>query len=152
MLYCRWKLDKLDLKCTTLAQNMKIQYRFLQFTGPFVILLCLTPDDFTRQGRASWWERGKGESVSPYCTYMCGICLWDSHKRMLGKQLIYLVYTALRKNPTLWVGYFHNLTLTDWLKTNNFAGYQYSVTPPSRKPNYCNLEMQVSNFTPLWEQ
>ena len=22
------------------------------------------------------------------------------------------------------------------------------MTPPSRKPNYCNLEMQVSNFTP----
>ena len=99
---------------------------------------------------------GKGlkvnQSVPTAHTYMCGICLWDSHKRMLGKQLIYLVYTALRENPTLWVGYFHNLTLTDWLKTNNFAGYQYSVTPPSRKPNYCNLEMQVSNFTPLWEQ
>ena len=26
-------------------------------TVPFVILLCLTPDDFTRQGRASGWER-----------------------------------------------------------------------------------------------
>ena len=24
---------------------------------PFVILLCLTPDDFTRQWRASGWER-----------------------------------------------------------------------------------------------
>ena len=28
-------------------------------TGPFVILLCLTPDDFARQGRASAWERVK---------------------------------------------------------------------------------------------
>ena len=28
-------------------------------TVPFVILLCLTPDDFTRQGRASGWERVK---------------------------------------------------------------------------------------------
>ena len=26
-------------------------------TVPFVILLCLTPDDFTYQGRASGWER-----------------------------------------------------------------------------------------------
>ena len=26
-------------------------------TGPFIILLCLTPDDFTCQGRASGWER-----------------------------------------------------------------------------------------------
>ena len=26
---------------------------------PFVILLCLMPDDFTRQGRASGWERVK---------------------------------------------------------------------------------------------
>ena len=26
-------------------------------TSPFVILLCLTPDDRTRQGRASGWER-----------------------------------------------------------------------------------------------
>ena len=26
-------------------------------TAPFVILLCLTPDNFTRQGRASGWER-----------------------------------------------------------------------------------------------
>ena len=24
---------------------------------PFVILLCLTPDEFTREGRASGWER-----------------------------------------------------------------------------------------------
>ena len=31
-------------------------------TGPFVILLCLTPDDFTRQGRASGWERVKKEN------------------------------------------------------------------------------------------
>ena len=28
-------------------------------TVPFVILLCLTPDDFTRQGRSSGWERVK---------------------------------------------------------------------------------------------
>ena len=28
-------------------------------TVPFVILLCLTPDDFTRQWRASGWERVK---------------------------------------------------------------------------------------------
>ena len=27
--------------------------------GPFVILLYLTPDDFTREGRASVWERVK---------------------------------------------------------------------------------------------
>ena len=26
---------------------------------PFVVLLCLTPDDFTRQWRASGWERVK---------------------------------------------------------------------------------------------
>ena len=26
-------------------------------TDLFVILLCLTPDDFNRQGRASGWER-----------------------------------------------------------------------------------------------
>ena len=26
-------------------------------TNSFVILLCLTPDDFTHQGRASGWER-----------------------------------------------------------------------------------------------
>ena len=25
-------------------------------TIPFVVSLCLTPDDFTRQGRASGWE------------------------------------------------------------------------------------------------
>ena len=29
-------------------------------TIPFVILLCLTPDDFTRQWRASGWERVNG--------------------------------------------------------------------------------------------
>ena len=28
-------------------------------TAPFVILLCLTPNDFTHQGRASGWERVK---------------------------------------------------------------------------------------------
>ena len=28
-------------------------------TNSFVILLCLTPDDFTCQGRASGWERVK---------------------------------------------------------------------------------------------
>ena len=28
-------------------------------TVPFLILLCLTPDDFTRQWRASGWERVK---------------------------------------------------------------------------------------------
>ena len=28
-------------------------------TGPFIILLCLTPDDFTHQRRASGWERVK---------------------------------------------------------------------------------------------
>ena len=28
-------------------------------TVPFVILLCLTPDDFTHQWRASGWERVK---------------------------------------------------------------------------------------------
>ena len=26
-------------------------------TGPFIILLCLTPENFTSQGRASGWER-----------------------------------------------------------------------------------------------
>ena len=30
-------------------------------TGSFVILLCLTPDNFTHQGRASGWE-----SVNPF--------------------------------------------------------------------------------------
>ena len=31
---------------------------------PFVILLCLTPDDFTHQGTASGWERVKiGKSI-----------------------------------------------------------------------------------------
>ena len=29
-------------------------------SGHFVIFLCLTPDDFTRQRRASGWERVKG--------------------------------------------------------------------------------------------
>ena len=24
---------------------------------PFVILLCLMPDDFTHRGRTSWWEK-----------------------------------------------------------------------------------------------
>ena len=34
--------------------------------GPFIILLCLTPNDFTRQGRASGWEMVK---VAPYSTF-----------------------------------------------------------------------------------
>ena len=33
-------------------------------SGHFVILLCLTPDDFTRQRRAPGWERVKWSTMT----------------------------------------------------------------------------------------
>ena len=51
MIRNNWKLNMhtvLNLSSLILAQTI-----------PFVTLLCLTPDDFTRQWRASGWERVK---------------------------------------------------------------------------------------------
>ena len=42
-------------------------------TAPFVILLCLTPDDFTCQGRASGWERVK--SICDFLAFFSHIFL-----------------------------------------------------------------------------
>ena len=39
-------------------------------SGHFVILLCLTPDDFARQRKASGWERVN------YCTSVISISIW----------------------------------------------------------------------------
>ena len=41
---------------------------FLSKTAPkVVILLCLTPDDFTHEGRASGWEKVKHDGpIFPY--------------------------------------------------------------------------------------
>ena len=45
----------------------------------FVILLCLTPDDFTRQGRAFGWERVKYQYIYKYS--ILGMCMYTvSHK------------------------------------------------------------------------
>ena len=45
-------------------------------TVPFVILLCLTPDDFTRQWRASGWEMvnpfsPRPSKTDPYINLFC---------------------------------------------------------------------------------
>ena len=48
--YCAVHVGPQAIYCLTLS--------FLdQPNCPFVILLCLTPDDVTHQGRASGWER-----------------------------------------------------------------------------------------------
>ena len=44
--------------CASSSLTLSLPDRIL--TVPFVILLCLTPDDFTHQWRASGWERVKG--------------------------------------------------------------------------------------------
>ena len=68
--------------------------------------------------------------------HMCDVCLWNllTQNNSWNAVDIYLVCTAPRKITTLWVKY-RCIRLPSRLNTNNFAGYKYSVTPPSRKRN-----------------
>ena len=57
------------------SENFMLNYHKLNIssprpakTVPFVFLLCLTPDDFSRQWRASGWERVKEKILSVYST------------------------------------------------------------------------------------
>ena len=53
-----WKLEGVKTRKSKAIQNYYNPFSpSLTQTGHFIILLRLTPDDFTRQGRASGWER-----------------------------------------------------------------------------------------------
>ena len=78
----------------------------------------------------------ESQSLLRECAFVC-----LSHRTMLGTQLVYPVYIR----PQGRAQYFE-------LDTNDFPGYKYSVTVPSRKPNCRNLGTRVSNFTHPREQ
>ena len=46
---------------------MFLQYRRPAKTTPFIILLCLTPDYFTHQGRGYGWERVNNYTYNLKC-------------------------------------------------------------------------------------
>ena len=112
-------------------------------TVPFVIWLCLTPDDFTRQRRALGWERFKGNIQILVCIS------FDTPRKYMNCRKYMVIWIVVEKALAMHRRHLHTVMqlqyqYTGWKLTDSLFNQEDSPLDMNNTPDhyFCHHDSQ----------